>query len=254
MAALSARNVALRTRAIGNVVREVLAATAVYGYSLVMRDSADKIVPLSTAAGVFSGLLAGDNVTTTQTERKVVVSRNAIFLATITSVAITDVGKPVFCATDNPADVSLAQAAGAKRIGRIVDLEYDSNGAVANKCWVELEGEPVASQQIEHVTADRTLLRGESGKVLTNLGAAGAVKITLPQDAKQGDRFEFVVMAAQQLQIDPGAAGAIYINGAKQTDDKYVHADDEGESTTLIADGNGDWISCHTNGTWSVEA
>ena len=52
----------------------------------------------------------------------------------------------------------------------------------------------------------------------------------------------------------PGAAGAVYINGAKQTDDKYISADDEAESVELVADGNGDWIARHVTGTWTVEA
>jgi len=59
-------------------------------------------------------------------------------------------------------------------------------------------------------------------------------------------------MAAQQLQIDPGAAGAIYINGAKQADDAYIWADDEAESVKLVADGNGDWIAISPVGTWTV--
>lgn len=107
---------------------------------------------------------------------------------------------------------------------------------------------------IEHHTAADTLTKEEAGSVHTNLGAAGAILITLPQDAVAGDQFHFNVMTAQELRIDPGAAGAVYINGAKQTDDKYISADDEGEHVTLTADGNGDWIAGPTNGTWSVEA
>jgi len=78
--------------------------------------------------------------------------------------------------------------------------------------------------------------------------------LTLPQDAAAGCFFHFAVMTAQELRVDPGAAGAIYINGAKQTDNKYITANDEGESVKLIADGNGDWIALYTMGTWGVEA
>ena len=106
---------------------------------------------------------------------------------------------------------------------------------------------------VEHHTAIDTLTKAETGSVHTNLGATGAITITLPQDATSGCQFDFVVMAAQELRIDPGAAGAIYINGAKQTDDYYISADDEGESVKLVADGNGDWVSLYTTGTWTVE-
>ena len=103
-------------------------------------------------------------------------------------------------------------------------------------------------------TAGDTLTKEESGSVHTNLGAVAAVTLTLPQDAAAGCRFKFGVMAAQQLRIDPGAAGAIYISGAKQADDKYIWADDEGESVELVADGNGDWVALFAVGVWGVEA
>lgn len=106
---------------------------------------------------------------------------------------------------------------------------------------------------IEHHTADDTLTKEESGSIHTNLGEDGAMTLTLPQDARAGDHFFFVVMFAGELRIDPGAAGAIYIGGAKQTDDKYISADDEGESIMLVADGNGDWAALFGVGTWSVE-
>jgi len=107
---------------------------------------------------------------------------------------------------------------------------------------------------IEHHTASDTLLKEESNSVHTNLGASGAITLTLPQDAFTGCSYSFVVMAAQELRVDPGAAGAIYISGAKQTDNKYITANDEAESVELIADGNGDWIALFMIGTWGVES
>jgi len=107
--------------------------------------------------------------------------------------------------------------------------------------------------RITHHTASATLLATKSGSVHTNLGAGEAIKLTLPQDARVGCWFQFVVMAAHELQVDPGAAGALYIGGAKQTDNLYVGADDEGESLTFVADGNGDWIALYAVGTWTVE-
>lgn len=117
-----------------------------------------------------------------------------------------------------------------------------------------VQGYPFQSGgKIEHHTADDTLTQAESGSVHTNLGEDGAMTLTLPQDAEAGCNFHFAVMTAQELRIDPGAAGAIYIAGAKQTDNKYITANDEGESIMLVADGNGDWISLYETGTWGVE-
>jgi len=107
---------------------------------------------------------------------------------------------------------------------------------------------------IVHHTSGVTLPKGETGSIRTNLGAAGAILLTLPQDAAAGCIFEFAVMAAQALRISPGAAGAVYINGAKQTDNKYIWADAINESVALVADGNGDWVAMYTVGTWEVEA
>lgn len=125
-----------------------------------------------------------------------------------------------------------------------------TSGAAGSTRYSKFVG---VGQKIEHHTASDTLLTMEAGTVHTNLGAGTNIKLTLPQDATAGTQFEFVVMtAAQQLQVDPGAAGGIYINGAKQGDDAYIWADDEAESVKLVADGNGDWIAIGMVGTWSV--
>jgi hypothetical protein len=101
-------------------------------------------------------------------------------------------------------------------------------------------------------TASYTVTRQESGAVFSNLGAAGAVTFTLPQDAIKGDYFTFVAQTAQEVRVDPGAAGAIYVSGAKQTDDAYVSFDDEAEHITVVADGNGDWVVINSAGTLTV--
>lgn len=145
--------------------------------------------------------------------------------------------------SDTLVDGNIFEAGAA---GNVVDNGVSTKWGV-NIGWV-------TPQTIEHHTAADTLTKEESGSVHTNLGAGGNIKLTLPQDAIVGTYFEFAVMAANQLQIDPGAAGAIYINGAKQTDDKYVWADDEAESVKLVADGNGDWVAVCPVGTWGVEA
>jgi len=108
------------------------------------------------------------------------------------------------------------------------------------------------SKTIEAHTGDDALTEAESGSVHTNLGATGVVTLTLPASATAGIVFTFAVQAAQQLRVDPGAATIRDNSG--QTPDKYKWADAVGESLTLVADANGDWITIVKNGTWSEEA
>lgn len=106
---------------------------------------------------------------------------------------------------------------------------------------------------IEAHTANDTLTANETGTTHTNLGAAGTIAITLPVSPPTGTWFRFIVETAQILQIEPGAAQAFYVNDAKLTDEKYIAADDEGESIFVIFDG-ADWATAHKSGTWTVEA
>lgn len=105
--------------------------------------------------------------------------------------------------------------------------------------WQQSDG--AQSVGVLECTADVTLNRYDCPQLISNLGASGTVTATLPQDAKAGDEVFVFVQAAQAFRIDPGAAGAIYINGAKQTDDKYIESAVIGDFVRLVADGNGDW-------------
>jgi len=151
-------------------------------------------------------------------------------------------------ATKNSIDTHAASTATHGATGAIVGTT--NTQTLTNKTLTS----PKVTVGIEHHTALDTLTTAESGSVHTNLGATANLCLTLPQDAVAGTNFKFAVMAAYQLQVDPGAAGAIYINGAKQIDDKYIWADDEAESVELVCDGNGDWISVGAVGIWTVEA
>lgn len=104
---------------------------------------------------------------------------------------------------------------------------------------------------IEAHTTDEALTAAESGSVHSNLGATGAVTLTLPTSAPAGTVFTFVVQAAQELRVDPGTATIRDDSG--QTADKYKAADAIGECLTLIADANGDWATIAKNGTWIEE-
>jgi hypothetical protein len=108
------------------------------------------------------------------------------------------------------------------------------------------------SSIIEAHTSGDTLTESESQSVHTNLGATGVVTLTLPASATAGTTFTFAVQAAQQLRVDPGTATIRDNSG--QTPDKYKWADAVGESLTLVADANGDWVTIAKNGTWSEQA
>lgn len=104
---------------------------------------------------------------------------------------------------------------------------------------------------VEAHTGNDTLTAAESGSVHTNLGATGIVTLTLPASAPAGTVFTSAVQAAQQLRIEPGAATICDDSG--QTAGKYKVADAIGESLTLIADSNGNWVTIAKNGTWTEE-
>ena len=101
-------------------------------------------------------------------------------------------------------------------------------------------------------TSDDTLTVVESGSVHSNLGATGAVTLTLPASAPGGTVFTFAVQAPQELRVDPGTATIRDDSG--QTVDKYKVADAIGECLTVVADSSGDWMTIGKNGTWTEEA
>lgn len=105
---------------------------------------------------------------------------------------------------------------------------------------------------VEAHTSDDTLTEYETGSVHSNLGATGAVTLTLPTVTKAGIKFIFAVQVAQELRIDPGAATIRDDSG--QTADKYKTANAIGEALQLISDSNGDWVTIGKTGTWTEEA
>ncbi|HSV98859.1 MAG TPA: hypothetical protein VLI39_01710 [Sedimentisphaerales bacterium] len=101
-----------------------------------------------------------------------------------------------------------------------------------------------------HTTGD-LLDATESGSVHTNLGAAGAVTLTLPDAPPAGTEFTFAVQAACELRIEPGDA-AIRDNSG-QTAGKYKAASAIGAALTIVADSNGNWAVTAKTGTWTEE-
>ena len=105
---------------------------------------------------------------------------------------------------------------------------------------------------VEAHTSDDTLSEHETGSVHSNLGATGAVTLTLPTVTKAGVKFTFAVQAAQELRVDPGAATIRDDSG--QTADKYKTANAIGECLVVISDSAGDYYTIAKYGTWTEEA
>lgn len=105
---------------------------------------------------------------------------------------------------------------------------------------------------VEDHTSSDTLTEHETGGTHTNLGASGAITLTLPTVSKPGIVFTFAVQEAQELRVDPGAATIRDDSG--QTADKYKTANAIGECLKLISNSNGDWITIAKYGTWTEEA
>jgi len=104
---------------------------------------------------------------------------------------------------------------------------------------------------IEAHTASDTLEHSESASIHTNLGATGAITISLPTAVLAGSRFTVSVQAAETLNIDPGSAAIIDVGGFTAGKDKYCNS--IGSFMTVVSDENGDWIVTGKSGTWNEE-
>ena len=94
-----------------------------------------------------------------------------------------------------------------------------------------------------------------SGGVFTNEGAVGAAVFALAP-AVVGVELTFVVMAAQELRIDPSGTETIALpsSGAQGAAGKYLTADAVGEWVKLLCVKTGQWHVAGYAGTWAHEA
>jgi hypothetical protein len=92
----------------------------------------------------------------------------------------------------------------------------------------------------------------DSGKIFTNASALASQSWALPT-AIAGLTYTFVVMAAQPLRVHPASGNAINIAGSQGADAEYWWADAVGESLTLVAVNNTDWIATAYTGTWTQQ-
>jgi hypothetical protein len=153
----------------------------------------------------------------------------------LSGAAVSDIGRAVFASDD---ETLTFDSGGNTFVGYVQDVPS------VNEIILRLTPRgPIGTTSIEHHASSFSLTAAQSGTVHTNLGASGTITATLPQSPAKGTEFKFVCMADQSLQLDPGAAGGVYVKGAKQADDKYVAIGDIGDFVHLVADGNGDWVA-----------
>lgn len=88
---------------------------------------------------------------------------------------------------------------------------------------------------------------------VSNRGASGAVTFALPA-AKTGMRVNAVVLAAQELRLDPNGTETVALpTGVQQAAGKYITADAIGEGISLICLSDGKWDVRGSVGTWTAE-
>jgi len=214
----------------------VAASKHVYRGSIVGLDSSGYAQPL-VAGNKCIGIAyeEADNSSGSNGDISVRVFTRGDFDMALAGAGVGDIGRSVYASDD--ATLTFTSSANSF-VGYVVDSP--SSGRVALRLSVI---GPIGHTALNHHAANFTLTAGQSGTVHTNLGAGGAIVATLPQSPPQGTEYRFVCMADQELRLEPGAAGGIYIAGAKQTDDLYVSVTDIGDFIHLIADGNGDWVA-----------
>lgn len=105
----------------------------------------------------------------------------------------------------------------------------------------------VQSETIVDADTSFTLDREDCPCTIHNTSASGAVVVTLPKDAKGGEKVLLCGMVAQTLRVEPGAAGRIWATNlttfAKQAAGKYLGATGLGEYVTLTALGGEVWLA-----------
>jgi len=184
--------------------------------------------------------------------------------------------RKAFCKTDAPSDTKIVCYLDRDAAGEEVDVypnihgDYNldevvprlkdgwmfwvtkDDGVWKSLDWFNVSRDCEEWSEIEEHTANDTLTVAETGTAHSNLGASGAITLTLPASAPAGTKFAFAVQAAQELRVDPGSATIRDDSG--QTANKYKTANAIGECLMLVADSNGDWATISKYGTWTEEA
>jgi hypothetical protein len=224
--------------------------TAVKTTSTFECDGAANISDTTAGADVLMGNSTGnltfisDNVDFTLTD----TTDNAFQLVNSNTAVIFDVD---LGATDTVTIGSGAEAI----VLATTNLDVAANGDVTATGSITGDGGDEVVGFLKLVTADtddQELTAANSGSVWTNSGAIAAQTFTLPA-AAAGLEFTFIVMAAQELRVDPAAGDVVYINAVGASAAEYWVADAVGESLHLVAVDGTNWIATSHIGTWTQE-
>lgn len=104
------------------------------------------------------------------------------------------------------------------------------------------------SYSVENFTADSVLTAAQSGEVLTNDGAAGAVVLTLPA-AVVGRRFKMINAAAQVFKFLAAGADTIKQLSFSGT---HLFSSEQWAYVELICPKTGVWVEAASNTGWTI--
>lgn len=214
----------------------VAASMHIYKGALVEWGPTGYLRPV-TGAGQFAGLAyeEGDNSGGGDGDVSVRVFTIGDFGLPLSGAVQASTGTGVYASDDGTLTLD---SSGSTFVGFVQGLVSSGN------IVLRLAGDgPSRVQALDHRTASFGISARQSGTTFTNSGAGGVITATLPQSPPMGTALSFVCMADEELRIAPGAAGGIYVKGAKQADNKYVSITDIGDFIHLVADGSGDWVS-----------
>lgn len=105
--------------------------------------------------------------------------------------------------------------------------------------------------KIVHHDQTENVLKADTGKIHTNRGSGGMIRLYLPEDAPSGIEFTFAVTEAFQFNIDPQSKTLLCGNDA--IPNRYYSASVIGSLLRICADENGDWVVISKDGTWTRE-
>ena len=123
----------------------------------------------------------------------------------------------------------------------------------ADRTWT-LPDKSATFQSLEYTILDKntnyTVLSADAGKVITNAGTSTLATMTLPEASTViGKPFIFAVATAQSLAVDV-ATGDQIVSTTNAAGD-MAWADAAGESITLVAIDNTNFVELSKTGTWS---
>lgn len=91
--------------------------------------------------------------------------------------------------------------------------------------------------------------RRDSGKTFSNIDAAGAIQVTLPNPLGAGITFNFVRLIGQAFRIKPQDVDAIIYSGGQMEDGEYLELASNGARLSVVSDSNNNWVTTYESGT-----